>query len=144
VAETFLAAWRRLDQLSDQPLAWLYRAAALEIAHRRRNAQRDERLWEMAAAAPWSWNEQDLAEGVVDRDRWARAFSSLPEADRELLRLMAWEDLTPEEAAQVSDCTVIALRVRLHRARRRLNALAAKGSLHNPSPLPQMLDRKVP
>ena len=144
VAETFLAAWRRLDQLSDQPLPWLYRAAALEISHRRRNAQRDELLWERAAAAPWSWDEEDLAEGVVDRDHWARAFSSLPEADREVLRLVAWEDLAPEEAAKVLDCTVIALRVRLHRARRRLNALAAERSLRNPSPLPEVLDRKAP
>jgi RNA polymerase sigma-70 factor (ECF subfamily) len=144
VAETFLAAWRRLDQLSDQPLPWLYRAAALEISHRRRNAQRDELLWERAAAAPWSLDAEDLAEGVVDRDHWARAFSSLPEADREVLRLVAWEDLAPEEAAKVLDCTVIALRVRLHRARRRLNALAAERSLRNPSPLPEVLDRKAP
>jgi hypothetical protein len=32
VSETFLAAWRKLDQVDDQPLPWLYRAAALQLS----------------------------------------------------------------------------------------------------------------
>lgn len=125
VAETFLAAWRHLNRLNDQPLPWLYRAAALEIAHRRRSVERDEQLWQQAAASPWSFIEQDPAELVAGHDRWAAAFSILSEADREVLRLVAWEDLEPTEAAKTLGCTVTAFRVRLHRARRRLTALAA-------------------
>jgi RNA polymerase sigma-70 factor (ECF subfamily) len=136
VAETFLAAWRQLDTLNDQPLPWLYKAAALEIAHRRRSIQRDERLWQRAAAAPRPLIEADPAELVAGRDQWAAAFALLSEADREVLRLVAWEDLEPAEAAKTLGCTVIAFRVRLHRARRRLTALAAKRSAHDLSETP--------
>jgi RNA polymerase sigma factor (sigma-70 family) len=138
VAETFLAAWRHLDRLDDQPLPWLYRAAALEIAHRRRGVQRDERLCQRAAASPWLLIEQDPAELVAGRDQWAAAFSLLSEPDREILRLVAWEDLEPTEAAKVLGCTVVAFRVRLHRARRRLAALAAKRSVHDHSETPAL------
>jgi DNA-directed RNA polymerase specialized sigma24 family protein len=44
VAETFLAAWRNLDGLSDDPLPWLYRVASHAIANQRRGATRRERL----------------------------------------------------------------------------------------------------
>ena len=141
VAEVFLACWRRLDKLDHQPLPWLYRAASLEIAHRRRSLNRDESLWELAARAPWSFVEDDPAEGVSDRDQWGRAFSSLAEADREVLRLVAWEDLTPQEVARVLGCTVVAFRVRLHRARRRLSA-----AVEHSVPGPQVatgVERKV-
>ena len=128
VAETFLAAWRHLDRIEEQPLPWLYRAAALEIAHRRRSAQRDARLWERAAAAPWSGFEEDPAEHVVGRDQWVSAFGGLGESDREVLRLVAWENLAPQDAARVLGCTVTAFRVRLHRARRRLSAMVERST----------------
>jgi RNA polymerase sigma-70 factor (ECF subfamily) len=142
VAETFLAAWRHLDQLGDHSLAWLYRAAAHEIAHGHRQAKRDEQLWQRAARAPWSWDEDDPAESVVRRDRWAAAFGSLSESDREVLRLSAWENLPPHEAAAVLGCTAVALRVRLHRARRRLAALATESPPFNLCPVPSVLERK--
>jgi len=137
VAETFLAAWRHLDRLNDQPLPWLYRAAALEIAHRRRSVLRDEQLWQRAAASPWSLIEEDPAEHVAGRHQWVAAFSLLSEADREVLRLVAWEDLEPTDAAKTLGCTVMAFRVRLHRARRRLTALAAKRSVNELSETPE-------
>ena len=141
VAETFLAAWRHLDRLQEQPLPWLYRAAALEISHRRRCAQREARPWERAAAAPWSGFEEDPAEHVVGRDQWVAAFGA-GESDREVLRLVAWENLAPEDAAKVLGCTVTAFRVRLHRTRRRLSAMVQRST---PTPLvvPSVLERKA-
>jgi RNA polymerase sigma factor (sigma-70 family) len=136
VAEIFLAAWRHLDRLGDHPLPWLYRAASFEIARRRRSIQRDELLWQRAAASPWPLLEGDPAELVAGRDQWAAAFARLCEADREVLRLVAWEDLEPTEAAKTLGCTVMAFRVRLHRARRRLTALAAKRSANDLSETP--------
>ena len=48
--------------------------------------------------------------------------------DREVLRLIAWEGLESREAAAVFGCSYGAFRVRLHRARRRLEKqLAAAG-----------------
>ena len=52
----------------------------------------------------------------------ADALSGLTEHEREALLLIAWDGLTPGEAAVVADCTPAAFRVRLHRARRRVAA----------------------
>jgi RNA polymerase sigma-70 factor, ECF subfamily len=140
VADTFLAAWRRLEQLDDHPLPWLYRAASLEISHQRRTLQRDQRLWEQAAAAPWQVLEEgdDPADLVVSRAEWKAGFAALAEADREVLRLVAWEDLEPSDAARALGCSVTAFRVRLHRARRRLSVLTTESPFSErikPAPL---------
>ena len=50
------------------------------------------------------------------------ALSSLSEADQEVLTLIAWHGLAAAEAAQVLGCTTATFFVRLHRARRRLQA----------------------
>jgi RNA polymerase sigma-70 factor (ECF subfamily) len=57
----------------------------------------------------------------VDLDL-ASALLSLSPADREALLLIAWEELTPAEAAASLGITATAFRVRLHRARRRCQA----------------------
>ena len=49
-----------------------------------------------------------------------RAVDALPATEREALLLVAWEQLTPAQAADVLGCTPGAFRVRLHRARKRL------------------------
>jgi RNA polymerase sigma-70 factor (ECF subfamily) len=46
----------------------------------------------------------------------------LSASDRELLTLIAWDGLTPTEAAQALGCSRATLAVRLHRARARLRA----------------------
>jgi Sigma-70, region 4 len=48
------------------------------------------------------------------------AWASLSNADREILRLVAWEGLGPTDGAAVLGCSVSSYKVRLHRARRRL------------------------
>lgn len=50
----------------------------------------------------------------------ARAMRGLSESDQEVLRLVLWEELTVSEAAVALECTAVAARVRMHRARRRL------------------------
>ena len=50
------------------------------------------------------------------------AISRLPERDREVLYLVAWEQLSPAEAAVVLGVSPDAARTRLHRARKRLEA----------------------
>jgi RNA polymerase sigma-70 factor (ECF subfamily) len=75
-----------------------------------------------------------VADGTVeDGDAWPlldddsstlAALRALSDADRELLTLLAWHDLTQDEAAQALGCSRGALKVRLHRARRRFAQLA--------------------
>lgn len=119
VAETFAVAWRKRDELPEEPLLWLYAVARGVIANQRRSAQRRMRLLDrLSAERPQL--DADLATASGARLSLAAAFDALAESDRELLMLVAWEGLGPREGARVLGCSAAAFRVRLHRARRRL------------------------
>ena len=117
-AETFLTAWRRLDELPAEPLPWLIGVAANVLANQQRSQRRGERLAGRMAIEPAAAAEDPLPEGLGPD--LARALASLSITDRELVCLIAWERLTPAQAAQALGCSHATLRVRLHRARRRL------------------------
>lgn len=119
-AETFLVAWRRLDDVPAAPRPWLFGVARKVIAgHYRTEARRgalSTRLQSVAGgAAPG-----DLGDSFGDRDQVLAAFATLGERDREVLRLVAWDGLDSAEAAEVLEITRLAFAVRLHRARARL------------------------
>ena len=129
VAEVFLIAWRRLDQVPDEPLGWLLGVARRVLANRRRTESRAAALRDRLArdpAAPAPVTASPSASGDRD-DRVQRALAGLRERDRELLLLVAWEGLRVDEAAQALGVRSGTLAVRLHRARQRLaDALAAE------------------
>jgi RNA polymerase sigma-70 factor (ECF subfamily) len=56
------------------------------------------------------------------------ALAELPVVERELLLLVAWENLTPSEAAQVLGVPAGTARSRLHRARQRMDERIAASS----------------
>lgn len=58
--------------------------------------------------------------------------ATLPERDREILTLTAWEGLTPKEVAAVVGIPTNLVRVRLHRARARLAGRLASARAHRP------------
>ena len=125
VAETFLVAWRRITDIPDPPLPWLYRVASLEIANHRRRSEKHARVEMALIDGLSSRSEPGTADHPSDHTDAVRvAFSDLSAADQEILRLAAWEQLTSQEGATVLGCSVATYRVRLHRARTRL----AKGS----------------
>jgi RNA polymerase sigma-70 factor (ECF subfamily) len=121
VSETFMVAWRRLSDMPPAVLPWLLGVARNVIRDsvradiRRESLATELRVWSAGS-------EGDVADGVVDRLAMLRALAQLPESDREVLTLVAWQGLSTKEAARVIGCTVAAFRVRLHRARRRLTA----------------------
>lgn len=121
VAETFLTAWRRLEELPRGGGAgpWLYGVARNALANQRRGQQRRGRLWGRLQAEPVPVGGQAI-EGDDQLASVAAAFARLRGADRELLALAAWEELDPGEIATVLGCSRNAARIRLHRARRRL------------------------
>ncbi|MFB7419404.1 RNA polymerase sigma factor [Streptomyces sp. NPDC056210] len=120
VAEVFLTAWRRLDELPrDAALPWLYATARKILANTRRAEQRRQALAETAARERQSISS-DPAEDVVGMQAVAMAFDALSESDREVLRLALWEELSARQAAAVIGCTSATFHVRLHRARKRL------------------------
>lgn len=119
VAETFAIAWRRLADVPDPALPWLLGVArnVLRDGHRAQ-VRRESFTTELGR---WTAHPAgDIAEEVAERLAVLRAMAALPDGDREILILIAWQGLTPREAARVVGCSPAALRVRLHRARRRL------------------------
>lgn len=115
VAETFLVCWRRLDRVPEHELPWLYGVARKALANQRRASRRREAAERPLAAG-------DAAAAAPDL-RLRDALARVPERDRELLALVAWEGLSLREAAVVLGCTPVACRVRFHRAKRRLARL---------------------
>lgn len=123
VAETYLTAWRRRDQLPDDARPWLFGAARKIIGNTRRGEGRRVALLiklsgeaSVDPGAPALHRDDDDA----TRLRVAEAFARLSARDREVLALVAWEELTPSEAARALDMPTARLSVRLHRAKQRL------------------------
>jgi RNA polymerase sigma-70 factor, ECF subfamily len=122
VAETFLTAWRNLDDLPPRPLPWLYRTAHFAVANQRRTLSRRGRLDDRARLLLAGTDiARDHSELIAADMELAAAFRSLSEADREVLRLAAWEGLTVAAIGTVMGCSAIAAKARLYRARQRLS-----------------------
>ena len=121
-AEVFVVAWRRLDELPDPVLPWLYGAARKILANEYRHQSRQDRC--TSGWPGWRWtSDEDLA---AERIWVLEALHRLSDADQEVLRLSAWEDLSGADIAAVLNCSNSAAAVRLHRARQRLRMLMAE------------------
>jgi RNA polymerase sigma-70 factor (ECF subfamily) len=122
VAETFLQAWRRWDAVPRPPIAWLIATARKVIGNSRRSRRRrlalQDRLALLGAAARPSEDAGILA---TDRVAALQALAALPDQQREALLLVAWDGLTPEEAAGALGIRPGTFRVRAHRARAALD-----------------------
>jgi RNA polymerase sigma-70 factor (ECF subfamily) len=119
VAGTFLIAWRRLGELpADHARAWLYSTARQVIANELRGRTRMDRL-AAKAAAMGDVHLADHSARVDEQIRVRAVLAELSPADQDVLRLIEWDGLDVAEAALVLRCTRTALKVRLHRARRR-------------------------
>lgn len=119
-AETFLVAWRRLDDVPTEPLPWLLGVTRRAIAGQFRSQTRRDALVSRLRNAHEESSATDPAAALADRDEALAAFATLGERDREALRLVTWDGLSATEAAEILDVTRLAFTVRLHRARRRL------------------------
>ena len=121
VADVFLIAWRRRDEVPAAPLPWLLATARRVLANHARGQSRRGRLLTRLAAEP-SMTVPPVVAGGRESTRLQAALASLKESDRELLLLMAWDGLEPRQAAEVLGVRPNTLAVRFHRARRRLSA----------------------
>ncbi|NNU27134.1 sigma-70 family RNA polymerase sigma factor [Isoptericola sp. JC619] len=123
LSETFLVAWRRVDDVPEHALPWLLvvarnlRRSTARAQVRRREL--DTELTRLQAAAPADDTPEHLA---TERDTLLRGLAALTDREREAILLVAWDGLSPTQAADVAGCSTTALHVRLHRARRRLKA----------------------
>ncbi|MDQ6525991.1 MULTISPECIES: sigma-70 family RNA polymerase sigma factor [unclassified Nocardioides] len=126
VAETFVQAWRRWDDVPRPPIAWLIAAARRVVGNSRRSTRRrtalHDRLRLLDAAARTG---EDAGLLATDRMAALEALAALPDDQREALLLVAWDGLTPDAAADVLGIRPGTFRVRAHRARAALHDLTS-------------------
>ena len=134
LAETFLTAWRRLDELpqGDDGRLWLYGVARRVLANHHRGLRRRSALaGRLRAELTCSYVPSEFDGETA---RIAQALRRLPERQREVLALNAWEGLDYGEIATVLGCSRNAVRIRLHRARASLAAELAGPDTQAPDP----------
>ena len=132
-AETFAIAfrnWERLD--ADRPVApWLYGIAANLIRHHWRKEQRMLRAYARTGVDPIVADHEEAAERVDAQSQQravADALAALRPADREILLLHAWAELSDSEIADAIGLPPGTVKSRLSRTRERLrNRLADIG-----------------
>ncbi|WP_112242913.1 RNA polymerase sigma factor [Kribbella monticola] len=124
VAEAFLVAWRRLDDLpkqADDARAWLFGVARHTIMNSRRGSDR-RRALAVRLATSASTATDGAADLVAQQVDLAAAWNLLSEVHQEALALAVLDELTAPQAAVVLGISPVAFRLRLSRARRALRA----------------------
>ena len=124
VAETFLTAWRRIDDVprGDQGLLWLYGVAYRVIGNHWRSAARRRRLEDrLRVIDGGAASTCDDTVVVADQRRLVLdAAARLNAKDADVLRLSAWEQLSTADIAAVLGIAPNAVKQRLHRAKQHL------------------------
>jgi RNA polymerase sigma factor (sigma-70 family) len=118
--EVWLRAFRAratYDHRTPDPRPWLYGIARYTLRAYWQQQHRGRPPMYEALADPW-----DEADHRLDANRrlteLRHALARLPDDEREVLLLVAWERLSPTEAAEVIGIPPGTARSRLHRARR--------------------------
>lgn len=122
IGEVFLTAWRRLDDMpgDDQARLWLYGVARRVLANHHRGERRRSALTErLRADLTVAYRPPEFTGELA---QLAAALRRLPDPERELLALSAWEGLDNGQIAVVLGCSRNAVRIRLFRARKRFAA----------------------
>lgn len=131
LSQTFLAAveqQQRFDPNRASARAWLYGIAVNLLRHHYRS---ETRKWQAYARFPLELVEDtaDVAASRADatavQRSLARPIAELNEADRDVLLLYAWADLSYAEIAAALHVPVGTVRSRLHRVRTQLKAALA-------------------
>ena len=145
VSDVFTTAWRRIDRVPEPPqdLLWLYGVARRVLSQHHRGRRRRERLGiRLRALAITATPSGPESGGLLDR-RLIELIESLRPRDRELVRLIAWEQLSHAQVADVLGCSANAVAIRWHRSIKCLRSQLGDGvgelppgpqevSLHDP------------
>ena len=121
VSVVFATAWRRRRNVPEPALPWLLRTAHHVVSHERRSLARRLKLRD--AVAGTLTRRSAPGADAAGRSLADSVLNQLSTTDAEILRLAAWEGLTPAEIALVLDLSDAAARARLMRARQRAQRL---------------------
>ena len=123
-SETFLVAWRRINEVpeGDRSLLWLYGVARKVLANQRRSRKRFAALGQkLSQVAP---AEDPSPEVVVLRraqdEEMLIAVDRLRPEDQEILRLAVWEELPHRQIAEVLGTSAHAITQRMYRITKQL------------------------
>jgi RNA polymerase sigma factor (sigma-70 family) len=123
LAETFVIAWRKIEKIpaDDAGRLWLYGVARRLLANYFRHERVETALaGDLRERIGLQVEHRIGLESVPFEDVIAGSLDTLSAADREIIELSAWEQLTPTEIAGVVGIKAGTARVRLHRIRRTL------------------------
>jgi RNA polymerase sigma-70 factor (ECF subfamily) len=129
-------AWRKVEELpsGDEARLWLYGVARRVLAnHRRKESGRRSRNVEFCEDVMRLYGRASVPDERPDLRAIGRVFRALPDRDREVLSLFAWEGLDHAEIGRVLGCSRNTVYVRLHRARRRFSRALATAGVREPS-----------
>ncbi len=124
VADTFLVAWRKSDQVprGSEVLPWLYGVAYRVLGHEWRGTSRQKRLDRKLKAV--GMDAPAVPEDVIVMRQESRqildALSRLNTTNQEILLLSAWEELPQADIAVTLNISIGAVRQRLHEAKKNL------------------------
>ena len=118
VADTFLIAWRRWQDMPTPPIPWLLVTARKVIGNKARVARRSSALADRIAlldnVAAYA---ADTADTALSRREALERLARLHEQHREALLLVSWDGLTNDQAAAVLGIKPATFRRRISRAR---------------------------
>jgi RNA polymerase sigma-70 factor (ECF subfamily) len=119
VAATFVVAWKKFFKVESPSMPWLFRIASFEIMSSDRLARRSD-----ATVSPESLEAKWIdTHEVFDGTLVLAAMAQLSETDREILRLVHWDDFTRHETAIMLNLSVTTSNMRYHRALSRLERM---------------------
>jgi RNA polymerase sigma-70 factor (ECF subfamily) len=146
-AQVFAVAWRRFDRIPEPPLdlPWLYGVARKMVSRQQRTLHRRQRLKDRLTAEATVSNP-DSTTIDPDQERMLLAIERLRPKDREVVRLVLWEELSHADAARVLGCSPNAIGIRMHRAREqlRLEVMTEPAQRPTDSSLPDRPPREKP
>lgn len=126
LAETFLVVWRRFEDLPPEGpprTGWLLQTARLTMLNYLRSHQRHDALRTRLASTGRQRINQgdgvDLDNGGFEDEILEAAFTALGADDQLILSLVAWDQCSTDELAEILACSTGAARTRLSRARAR-------------------------
>ena len=147
LSEVFLVAWRRLEDIpaGNEARLWLFGVARnlVKTSWRKRKRSGDLLVRIGSEMSTRGATDEELDNsGVL---KIVKALQFLSENDQEILRLLAWENLSHKEISVVLGCSENAVAIRIRRARVRLmKVLQSEKSFSEINNLKEIAERFSP